>query len=89
MEKVVFIRYSDTGAEAEKVQVELIRQASVAKRISRLRSLSQTVVQLSRRAIMRANPGITEQGLNVMFVANHYGNELAGCLRKYLMDKVP
>lgn len=79
----------DTNPKAEKFQISLIRQASIAKRIARMRSLSQTVVQLSRRAIMRANPDLSEQELNLIFVSYHYGTELADRLRKYLDRKAP
>lgn len=79
----------DTNPKVEKFQISLIRQASIAKRIARMRSLSQTVVQLSRRAIMRANPGLSEQELNLIFVSYHYGTELADRLRKYLYRKAP
>lgn len=79
----------DTNPKVEKFQISLIRQASIAKRIARMRSLSQTVVQLSRRAIMRANPGLSEQELNLIFVSYHYGTELADRLRKYLDRKAP
>lgn len=80
---------ADTNPKVEKFQISLIRQASIAKRIARMRSLSQTVVQLSRRAIMRANPDLSEQELNLIFVSYHYGTELADRLRKYLDRKAP
>ena len=75
---------SDTRLGAENAQISLLRRASVAKRISRVRSLSQTTIQLSRRAISRANPELGEQELNLIFVAYHYGDDLADRLRRYL-----
>jgi len=77
----------DTCLSAEEVQISLIRQASIAKRISRVRSLSQTTIQLSRRAISRANPGLSERELNLAFVAYHYGDDLAKRLREYMERK--
>jgi hypothetical protein len=74
----------DTAPEAEKVQIELIRAASVAKRISLARSLSATAMFLSRRAIQRANPSLSEREVELAFVANHYGQDLAERLRLYL-----
>ena len=74
----------DTAPEAEKVQIDLIRKSSVARRISIVRSLSQTVIYLSRRAIKRAKPFLSERELDIAFVANHYGEELAERLRLYL-----
>ena len=74
----------DTTPEVEKVQIDLIRKSSVSRKISIVRSLSQTVIFLSRRAIKRANPSLNERELDIAFVANHYGEELAERLRLYL-----
>ena len=74
----------DTSSEAEKVQIELIRESSVSRRISKVRSLSQTAMYLSRRAIQRTKPFLSEREVDLAFVANHYGENLAECLRLYL-----
>ena len=74
----------DTDLKAEEVQLSLIRKASIARRISLVRSLSTTAMQLSRRAIARANPGKSELELDLLFVAYHYGDDLAMRLRNYL-----
>ena len=74
----------DTAPQAEKVHIELIRKSSVSKRVSIARSLSQTTLYLSRRAIQRANPFLTEREVDLAFVANHYGQDLAERLRLYL-----
>ena len=75
---------SDTDEKIEKIQIALIRKLNISERISRLRSLSQTVIGLSRRAIRRANPGLSEKELNYKFVAYHYGDEIAERFKKYL-----
>jgi hypothetical protein len=75
---------SDTRPEMEAIQISLLRQASVAKKISGLRSLSMTILQLSRRAIVRANPGLSEHEMKCKLVEYHYGEELAECFRGYL-----
>jgi len=77
----------DTAPQAEKVQIELIRKASVSRRISKVRSLSQTVMYLSRRAIKRANPFLSEREVDLAFVANHYGQDLAERFRLYTEHK--
>jgi hypothetical protein len=77
----------DTAPEAERVQIELIRQSSVARRISIVRSLSQTVMYLSRRAIQRANPALSEREVDFAFVELHYGKDLAERLRSYMERK--
>jgi hypothetical protein len=80
----------DTHPDAEEIQILLIRKATVAKRLSIMRSLSQTTIQLSRRAIQRANPTLSDKDLDLAFVAYHYGAQLAKRLRQYLeqRDKV-
>ena len=74
----------DTALQAEKVQIELIRKSSVSRRVSAVRSLSQTTVYLSRRAIQRTNPSLSEREVDLAFVANHYGENLAERLRLYM-----
>ena len=74
----------DTHPKVERFQISLIRQASIARRVSRMRSLSQTTIQLSRRAILRANPELDELELNLLLVAYHYDIDLAERLKKYL-----
>ncbi len=77
----------DTAPQAEKVQLGLIRQASVSRRVSIARSLSQTTMYLSRRAIQRTNPFLSERQVDLAFVANHYGEKLAEYLRLYMEHK--
>ena len=74
----------DTNPKAEKYLISLIRKASPASKLSQVRSLFQTMMQLSRRAIERANENMDEQEVNLMFVSFHYGNDLADRLCKYL-----
>lgn len=78
---------SDTDPKAEEFQISLLRRASVAERFSRTRSLSRTVIQLSRRAIARVNPTLSERERDILFVEYHYGSELATRLREYLKRK--
>ena len=76
--------FSDTTPEAEQVQIELLRKATVAEIIARVRSLSALAISLSRRAIARANPEMTPEEVNLKFVELHYGKRLAEELREYL-----
>jgi PP-loop superfamily ATP-utilizing enzyme len=75
---------SDTHPEAEKVQTELIRRMSVAERLARMRAWTRTLVHLSREGIARANPGLDERELDLLWVEHHYGPDLAAKLRAYL-----
>ncbi len=75
---------TDTHPEVEKLQISLIRKASISKRLSKTRSLSQSVIRLSRRAIIRANPDLNQRDVNLAFLEYHYGNELSESVREYL-----
>ena len=79
---------SDTDKKIEKIQIALIRKLSPAERVSRLRSLSRTVINLSRRAIRRANPELSERELNYKFLMFHYGNEIAEKYNNYMRHKL-
>jgi hypothetical protein len=70
-------RPADTTAEAERVQIELLRRAPVARRMHLAWSLSARAISAARRAIARANPESTPVDLDVRFVAIHYGAEIA------------
>ena len=74
-------RLSDTDTKVEEIQIFLIRKSSVSDRISRLRSLSQTVIQLSRRAIKRANPGLSEKDPLQSEEAIRYAGEILEFVR--------
>ena len=76
----MIVQTRDTHSQAEEIQVKLLRQASIAKRLAIMRSLSRTTIQLSRRAIHRANPTYSQLDVNLAFVAYHYGEELAQSL---------
>ncbi|MHC4114676.1 MAG: hypothetical protein ACYSSL_05075 [Planctomycetota bacterium] len=77
----------DTDPQVEKVQIELIRESSISKRVSKVRSLSQTTMYLSRRAVQRTNPSLSKREVDLTFVANHYGQNLAEHLRLYMEHK--
>jgi hypothetical protein len=78
---------SDTHSEIEKVLISLLQNSSVAKRMSKVRSLSESTIKLSRRAIRRANPGLDETELNLKFISHHYGERLAALLREHMKRK--
>ena len=80
-------RLFDTHPEAEEFQILMLQKASFAKRASITISLSETVIRLARRAISRANPGLSEEELNLIFIANNYGSDLAKRLSNYLKQR--
>lgn len=77
---------SDTDPETEAKQIELLRSLSEAERFAKTCALTDTLRALSRRAIKRANPGLSQRELDLKFVAVHYGEELATRLGKYLRE---
>ncbi|MBI4213597.1 MAG: hypothetical protein HY534_04740 [Chloroflexi bacterium] len=75
---------ADTEPTAEQVQLDLLRSATVARRASLARSLSCTVIQLTRRAVVAACPTTDGDELAARLVAVCYGPELANRLRRDL-----
>jgi hypothetical protein len=83
------LRLSDTSPAMEEKQISMIRKAGIAERLRRMRSLSRTVIRLSRRAISRAHPSLSQQEIDLIFISLHYGEEIAGRLKTYLQRKEP
>lgn len=80
-------RLDDTSPGIKEIQISLIRKAGAAERTTIMRSLSQTVVNLSRRAISRTHPGYNQQEIDLIFVSLHYGEDIANRLESYLGRK--
>ncbi len=76
---------TDTQPEMEVVQLTLFRQASVAQRLRLLCSLSQTAIQLSRRALLERG-GLAA---SLAFVTLNYGAALAERLSEHLRSRYP
>ena len=77
----------DTDAKTEAVLISLLRKLPFAKKFAQVRSLTETSISLSRRAIQRNHAGIDEDRLNRLFVELHYGKELAGRFQDYIEKK--
>ena len=73
----------DTNPEVEKVLVSLIRKLSIEEKLNQTLQFSSSIVNLSKRAIARANPTLSEDERNLLFVEYHYGAELANKLRSF------
>lgn len=72
------------SSSADRVQLELLREAGTARRAALARSLSESVITLARAAIARRSPGQSELEVNLRFVDLHYGRELGERVRRYL-----
>jgi hypothetical protein len=77
-------RASDTSPEADRVRIELLRRAGETRRFGLCRSLSETVVALSRRALRERMPGASEQEILLQWVTLQYGAPLAEGVRRRL-----
>lgn len=71
----------DTHPEAEAMQVRLLRAASLRRRSALAQSMSQTAIEMSRRALRRRYPGLSEVEIRLRWVTYHYGEELGARLR--------
>jgi hypothetical protein len=87
MPAIIPARPADTSPEAEQVQIDLIRLASVPRRLQLAFSLSATVITMARQALCRAHPAESQQEINVRFAELHYGAEVADALRSWLAER--
>ena len=80
---------TDTNPEVERVLISLLRKLNPTQKLEQVQSFSSSILKLSKRAISRANPDLSEQEKNILFVKYHYGVELAERLRSFLnQDKL-
>jgi hypothetical protein len=77
-------RSADTDAEAERVQLDLLRAASPTQRAGLAIALTATTIGASRRALERRLPAATEEEIGLRFVELNYGTELAAAVAAYL-----
>jgi hypothetical protein len=70
---------NDTAPDAARVQLALLSRSSAARRFQLLRSLSRSVIEMSRRALREP----VDRGQRALrFVALNYGPELAAGLKR-------
>jgi hypothetical protein len=75
---------SDTHPAAARVQLDLLRAAGFERRATIARSLSRSVIGLSRRALRERMPEAAERELQLRWVELHYGRDLAVRVRAFL-----
>lgn len=78
------MRSADTDPAAERVQIRLLREATVAARASLAISLTQITLQLTWRALREAHPTADADELAVRFVTHCYGFALGEGFRRDL-----
>lgn len=84
MARSIPARPADTTVDAERVQVALLREASIPRRVSRAFGLSATVIGLARRSLARTHPSASSRDLALRFIQLHYGADLAAGVRQDL-----
>ena len=79
-------RSADTDADADRVQLDLLRGASPAQRGGLAIALTAAAIGASRRALERRSPTASEEEIGLRFVELNYRPELAAevaaCLRR-------
>ena len=71
----------DTSPEIERVQIELLRKMSPARKFNLVRSMTRTMIQASRANIQAMHPDADENELRLLFIELYYGKELADRVR--------
>ena len=77
----------DTHLQAERVQIQLLREAGTARRLALACSLTQTALELSREGIRQRYPALSERERRLKFMALCYGEDLARRLRADLIRR--
>lgn len=75
---------SDTHPDAERVQIELLRQKTPMQRLGMALDLTDSLLRSSRQTIASRNPHLNAHELTVKCVELYYGKQLAAQLRDYL-----
>lgn len=78
---------TDTSAEAEAIQLELLRRMTPAERITKMCNLSASLRRMAFDAIRRKYPEIDEAEVRLTFIESTYGEELAAEVRKDLKKR--
>jgi hypothetical protein len=82
---IVHTGTSDTDPDVLRLQADLLRRATPARRLQLALSLSASVIGLACAGICRRSPGISDDDARLQFVEIHYGAELAQELRARLL----
>lgn len=77
----------DTHPAIAKVQMQMLRRAGCARRAALARSLSRTVIGLSRRELGARMAGASREQVELRWVQQQYGAELAGRLAAFLLAR--
>ena len=76
---------SDTSPAAEQVQLTLLRQAGMARRVDLAAELTSFAIEAAYTALRRRYPEASALEVKLLFVEQQYGPMLANRLRTVLM----
>lgn len=79
----------DTHPEAERVQIELLSQATLERRLELGLTFCEEGLAIAHHAIAQANPLLSKQEQKLLFVEMTYGKDLADRVRAYLAGRQP
>jgi hypothetical protein len=77
---------SDTDPDALRLQNELLRQATPARRLEMALSLSAALIEIAYAGIRRRHAGISDVDAGLRFVEIQYGRELAQAVRARMSE---
>lgn len=76
---------TDTSPAAEQVQIELLRQAGLVRRVDLAVAMTNGAIEAAYAALHRRHPEANELEIRLLFVELHYGLALATRLRAALI----
>lgn len=78
-------RLTDTSRTAEQLQIALLRQAGLIRRIDLAAEMTSFAIAGAYAALRRRYPAASDLELRLLFVEHHYGQRLAQQIRAALM----
>ncbi len=75
---------TDTSADAEEIQLELIRRMAPPERAMKAIQMTTRLIRECKAAIRRINPTFTEQEVGIAFIELNYGKALATAVTQHL-----
>lgn len=79
--------FSDTNKLVDEEYTKLLQECPISKKINQIFEMSAWTLNLSKRAIARANPGWSKEEVDLYFVKLFYGDSLHKNLSNYINNK--
>ena len=79
--------YKDTHPLVEDKYIELLKTLTPTERLKKTLEMTSWLMELSKKAILKANPTWSKQEIDLFFVKIHYGEDLAKRVQLYLEEK--